>query len=731
MRTNISRASLAASILLGSLLLTGPLVSDSSGQETNPSQSAKSTEFTPAQLAERTQRRRAVEAVIWGMPAVNFDLLYQSMVKAGGAYNQIVYWSRLPSWKNQTLTPNPDTIYVFPFFDTKDVGPVVLEIPAAVGGSITGSVMDAWQCALEDVGPAGVDKGRGGKYLILPPGHKERAPDGYIVLPSDTYRGYAVLRSNLGSGSDEDIAKAVSYGKQVKLYPLSKASDPPPTTFVDAVDVVYDNIIPYDLRYFESLNRFVQAEPWLERDKAMIDMLKSIGIARGTPFAPDARLKAILEEAAREAHASLEVGYDAVFTPPFNEGSHWALPASPEVAEGMPTFFSKPDSYPIDGRGVTYSMAYFSAKHLGAGQFYLMTIKDEGGQPLDGRATYRLTVPANAPVKQYWSATVYDRATHAFFRDLTRFSRSSQSPGIRKNADGSVDVYFGPKAPAGKEANWIATSPGGRFEVLFRFYGPEKSLFEKTWKLPDIEKQSSGEPVTVTAENFARAESDLYFGGVVKDGGFGKFHHNRELTPLDRQTVIRMNRDTLYSGAVFDLDAGPVTITLPDAGKRFMSMQVIDEDHFTPDVYYGRGVHTLDRKSDRYSLRDYGHPNARRPRRPEGPGRGPQAPGRHQGRAGGPGQVRGDELGPGQPEEDAGFAVDARLDVARLQANVRCERRGRPGATSHRECDGLGRQSRGGRDLSQRDPGQERRQDRLPADRQGRARRWLLVGQRL
>ena len=135
--------------------------------------------------------RRAVEAVIWGMPAVNFDLMFQAMVKRGGKPNQIVYWSRLPDWKNQTLTPNPDTIYLMPFFNTKDVGPMVLEIPPADGGSITGTVMDAWQVPWRTSGPAGVDKGKGGKYLILPPGHKDKAPDGYIALPSTTYRGYA------------------------------------------------------------------------------------------------------------------------------------------------------------------------------------------------------------------------------------------------------------------------------------------------------------------------------------------------------------------------------------------------------------------------------------------------------------------------------------------------------------------------------------------------------------
>lgn len=185
--------------------------------------SAQAQSLSAEDLARRTVQRRAVEAVIWGMPAVNFDLLYQATVKSKGSWNQVVYWSRLPDWKNQTLTPNPDVIYVFPFFNTKDVGPMVMEIPpAGAEGSITGSIDDAWQTALEDVGPAGVDKGTGGKYLILPPGYKDKAPDGYIVLPSPTYRSYAILRSNLASGSDADIAAAVAYGKRVKIYPLSQ-----------------------------------------------------------------------------------------------------------------------------------------------------------------------------------------------------------------------------------------------------------------------------------------------------------------------------------------------------------------------------------------------------------------------------------------------------------------------------------------------------------------------------
>ena len=206
---------------------------------------ASAQNFSADDLARRTLERSAVEAVIWGMPAVNFDLMLQAAIRAKGKTNQVVYWSRLPDWKNQTLTPNPDVIYLMPLFDTKDVGPMVMEIPpAGPAGSITGSIDDGWQTALEDVGPAGVDKGKGGKYLILPPDYEANVPDGYIMLQSPTYQSYALLRSNLASGSDADIAKAVAYGKRVQVYPLSQAKSPPATTFVDAIDVVFDSTIP-------------------------------------------------------------------------------------------------------------------------------------------------------------------------------------------------------------------------------------------------------------------------------------------------------------------------------------------------------------------------------------------------------------------------------------------------------------------------------------------------------
>jgi hypothetical protein len=256
------------------------------------------------------------------------------------------------------------------------------------------------------------------------------------------------------------------------------------------VESVYDNIIPYDVSYFDVLNSFVQREPWIERDRAFIDTLRSIGIEQGMPFAPDAKTKQVLGKSAAEAGALLASRYESVFDTAYFPGSRWAFPVYPEVVEGVSTMFAKPDSYPVDGRGLLYTYIYFSAKHVGGGQFYTMTIKDREGRAFDGSSTYRLNVPANPPVELYWSATVYDRATHAPIRDKARLSRSSKSPELQTNSEGSVDVYFGPSAPSGKDGNWVPTDPTGEFEVLFRFYGPKPPLFDKSWALPDIEKIS-------------------------------------------------------------------------------------------------------------------------------------------------------------------------------------------------------------------------------------------------
>ena len=178
-------------------------------------------------------------------------------------------------------------------------------------------------------------------------------------------------------------------------------------------------IFYYDLSFFRSLDRIVQNEPWIERDRAMIDPLRSIGIEKGKPFAPNAATQAILIAAIGEAKALLEQRYDAGF-PPFWERSRWTLPAPPEAIDGQGTTYAKHDSYALDARGVAYTYAYIAIKRLGAGQFYLISIRDKDGNPYDGGKAYRLSVPPNVPIEQYWSVTAYDRQTHALIRNMAR-----------------------------------------------------------------------------------------------------------------------------------------------------------------------------------------------------------------------------------------------------------------------------------------------------------------------
>src|SRR5262245_2049877 len=443
-------------------------------------------------LNRRLIERRAVEAVIWGMPAVNYDLMRQEMLtKTPGKVGQVIYWGRPLDSRNQTLTPNPDALYFMVFVNTKD-GPVVLDLPPGdANGSFNGNIVTVWQMPLEDAGLLGVDKGAGGKFLLLPPGYTGAKPDGYFSLQSDTFGNYMLFRSNLKSHGDADVQASIAYGKRMKVYPLAQASNPPATVFTDVKDVEFNSTIRYDASFFENLNRVVQEEPWIGRDRAVIDQLRSVGIEKGKPFQPENATKAMLASAAREAGALLEAKYDAGLTPFFSANSRWTFPAPPPLIKAAQDGYSDPNSYPIDQRGLAYSYAYIGVKRLGAGQFYTISIRDKDGDAFDGAKTYRLNVPPNVPVDQYWTVTAYHRPPHGLIRNVARASRSSQIPELQKNADGSTDIFFGPAAPAGKETNWVPTDPARKFELMARFYAPKEEFFEKKWILPDVEKVRS------------------------------------------------------------------------------------------------------------------------------------------------------------------------------------------------------------------------------------------------
>ena len=439
-------------------------------------------------LADQFIRSRAAEAVIWGMPAVNTALMYDQMLKAGGKVNQIVYWGRPLDWHNQTLTPNPDTLYFMGFYDTKAAGPMVIEIPpAGDDGSLNGNFVTLWQTALEDVGLLGVDKGAGVKLLITPPSFNAKVPNGFEQLPSDTSTGYFLVRSNLKSHADADVQKSIAYAKRVKFYPLSQIGNPPATVFTDVKDATFDSTIKYDLSFFTLLDRVVQSEAWMDRDRAIIDQLRSLGIEKGKPFNPDENTKKALAAGIGDARDWLAAKYDAGF-PAFFEGTHWTSPGIPEAIKGQSTNYADPNEYAVDARGLLYTYGYIGIKRVGVGQYYLINIKDKDGESYDGAKNYKLHVPSNVPIEQYWSVTAYDRQTHALIKDVDRASRASNAADVQKNADGSVDIYFGPKSPQGKDSNWVPTDPARKFELMFHLYAPKKEFFDKFWKLPDVEK---------------------------------------------------------------------------------------------------------------------------------------------------------------------------------------------------------------------------------------------------
>ena len=204
----------------------------------------------------------------------------------------------------------------------------------------------------------------------------------------------------------------------------------------------------------------VQSEPWIARDRVMINSLKTIGIEKGKTFNPNEKTKQLLQAALNNARQWLAHGYETNY-PPFYTGKHWFLPYDADLSEAMNAAYANPNIYPIDARGILYYCAYSSVKHPGAGQFYLFSSRDNEGHELEGTKTYKLKVPANVPVHQYWSVTAYDFETHALIRDVSIPDRSSLAADLKKNSDGSVDIYFGSKAPEGKESNWVSTKAGG------------------------------------------------------------------------------------------------------------------------------------------------------------------------------------------------------------------------------------------------------------------------------
>jgi hypothetical protein len=433
--------------------------------------------------------RRAVEAAYWGMPAVNLWAMREGFKRdVGAGYNAVTYFSKPMDWKLQVTTPNNSTLYMFSFWNTKKDGPIVVEVPPTTKDvGLFGAVMDMWQRPLLDVGDKGTDRGLGAKYLFLPPGYQDAPPEGYIPIKTDTYNGWFLLRTLLKDFSSENLQKGEDWIKRFKIYPLSQAGNPPATKFVDGHGTEIDAIAPYDDTFFEALNTMIQEEPIAEQDMVAMGMLQTLGIEKGKPFEPTKKQRALLKSAAIEAHEGFM--YDVVNTSdPYWSGSTWSYLVTPEVVQQTEFTFRYPRLLDYTARSTLYFAAFSSAKQLGAATQYLLSGKDASGKNLDGGSRYTLTVPAKVPAKQFWSVLVYDLSTGGFVKNTPKAGITSLDKGLKTNSDGSVDVHFGPKAPSGKAANWAPTIKDHDYFLLFRFYGPTETFYDKSWKLNDLEK---------------------------------------------------------------------------------------------------------------------------------------------------------------------------------------------------------------------------------------------------
>ena len=469
MNTSLSTLLTATIVLLG----LGPMPSFATADE-------------PIDWEYQIAYQRGIEAVNWAVPAVSMLNFREAYFGLGGGFNTIYYLSQPPTPKTETLTANNQTGYATILMTTRN-GPVVLDIPPASDRAmIFGSAVDIWEVPVADMGPAGFDKGRGGRYLFLPPGYEGDIPEGYFTVPMKTYNIFVALRLIPRNGAS--FSEAANYAMNINAYSLAEADKPPAGNYIDIYDKHLPTLPDYDLSYYEDIAAMLNEEPLLERDKVMGGMLASIGIEKGKPFKPEGQVKQALERAVSDGKDYL----DFLFTTPgyawekYWDDRQWMSVVTPS-SEGF--VFDEGDYLLLDARGAMFSFVTFAPRRLGKASAYMVATKNATGEPLSGDANYKLTVPADVPVRDFWSIIVYEFDTRSFiYNDLDRVGLSSlDAAKMQLNADGSVDIYFGKTAPAGLESNWIPTG-GKDFFPMFRLYGPEEAFFDKSFKLEDIAK---------------------------------------------------------------------------------------------------------------------------------------------------------------------------------------------------------------------------------------------------
>ena len=426
----------------------------------------------------------AYQAFLDGTKIASMDGIRKGILEFGPANTTAVLFEELMDSKALFLTANTTSVYMFSWLQMGDE-PMVIETPP----NVLGFINDHWFRYVIDFGNLGPDKGKGGKFLVLPPGYEGDVPEGYHVARTNTYGNWVIWRGYQKDGSTADAVNNTK--KMFRIYPLSKKNKPPKMKFVNASGQFMNTIHRMDAKIFDEINDVVQAEPLMGENPELLGHLAAIGIVKGQTFEPDERMRAILKAAASAGSVTVKT----IISKPRDERFYWY----PGESNWLTAFPGGAYSWELDGvslqdiraafhfyaTGITPAMAL---KKVGKGSQYAFTYLDSSGNPLDGSKTYKVHVPANVPAKDFWSFTLYDNQTRSMLQTDAQFPAiGSNDKKVVQNKDGSYDIYFAPVAPEGKESNWVQTVPGKGWNTIFRLYGPLESWFDQTWRPGEIE----------------------------------------------------------------------------------------------------------------------------------------------------------------------------------------------------------------------------------------------------
>lgn len=461
------------------------------------------TQESAAVLMDELLFQRASQIYLWAMPLINtMGMKTGSEEKFGAGYNVLPIWKKRLSAKTLVTTPNSDVIYAMSYVDLGKDGPLVFDAPP----KLQGILLDFWQRPIQgpvirgqnymgDVGFFGPDQGKGGKFLLLPPGYQGKISEGYFPYRSQTNNVFIFLRGFYQDA--KDLSPGVQTLEATRVYPLGKESEAKAMTYPDASGVPANMLPAKDAGAFDQLKQLVDSETPGLAGSDWMGMLSAIGIEKGKPFMPDATTRKILDAAAASAYQMSRVigtqsvinGVDYHVYP----DRQWINPMASGNPFDMAWHRTTDGALALDSRTNFFTNYYSWSPGMvsqipGKGANYMVANFDSKGVPLSGSMNYKVTLPANIPAANFWSVTLYDAEHSSGLDNGQPFPSLGSRDKPQVNADGTVDLYFGAKSPAGKESNWLATSPGRGFFAIIRLYSPTEGAFDGSWKPSDFEE---------------------------------------------------------------------------------------------------------------------------------------------------------------------------------------------------------------------------------------------------